>query len=190
MIVVVDMTDGKSFCFAKLLQTLKIYQESFRIVKTIQDIQKISSPDINGIIISGSQLRLTTTTGSQTHTTVHIDDIQLPMYCILTFKVPILGICFGCQLLNYIHGGKLKPFGREVCESHSKLHFCFNDVISKVAPGFQVHRKVKVDGKQVICHISKDNMTGLLFHPEADLDKSGELASFLQRCKQMFQNKN
>ena len=178
MILVIDMRgeSGKSFYFAKLLQTLRYYKEPFCIVKTIQDIQKNNPNKVTGIIISGSQFRLTTRT-------VKIDNVQTPIYCLLTYQVPILGICFGCQLLNYLYGGSLKAFGREVCETHNNLHFCFNDVISKVAPGFHMNRKVKIDGKQVICHISKDNMTGLLFHPEADLDKSGELALFIQRCR-------
>eukprot|EP00798_Chlamydomonas_sp_ICE-L_P003303 gene3303-13329_t len=114
-----------------------------------------------GIVLSGGPTRLLSL---NTNTMSHV------LYCLAAFEdVPVLGVCLGFQFLNIVHGGSIRPFGREVCGSQNLVRrtkrtitrqFCFNDVVDRVAPGFKVvdsARVVDVKGvyasEDVVCHI-------------------------------------
>lgn len=170
MLVVVDLCySSHKYCYPNLIKTLDSFDVEYKVITKIKDL-----PDkVTGLIISGSPLRITKP--------INIKKINVAIYCLLNYKVPTLGICFGFQLLNSLHGGTIKAFGRLVCEKHEDLQFCFNDVIDKLGVGFEIKRKIKIDNKQVICHIEKEHMTGYLFHAEADQDKSGYIKQFMDK---------
>ena len=191
MILVVDMTDNKRIM--KFLPFLLAFLEErgfpYKIARTIEDVQRVRKTNVTGVIISGSSLRLSRK--------IDMDLVNVAMYCHHTFDVPTLGICFGCQLLNAIHGGTVKPFGRLVCEKHNinqeknkvpgcpgcPVQFCFNDVLDRIGVGFKVKGHATIDGKEVVCHIEKGrNIKGFLFHPELNGDKCGHLEKFLCRA--------
>ena len=166
MLIVVDLyTDT---CSPNLIATLKKYDVEFKIIKELKDLDNIH---VSSIILTGSPMRLSTP--------IDFDKLNVATYCHLNYAVPILGICFGFQLLNALHGGSVKVFGRLVSEEHRGLHFNFNDVIDKVGKGFAVARRIKIDGRMVICHIIKSNIVGYLFHPESDFDKESYLLEWL-----------
>ena len=75
---------------------------------------------IKGIILSGSYLKLTEKNLFKTFAN--------GIRCILEFDVPVLGICFGCQLLMMIFGGTLSNKNSFFCETTelevAKVH-CF-----------------------------------------------------------------
>jgi len=170
MLVVVNLCNASRTCFVDLQRTLERLGVEYAVVTDVKDIPR----RVSGIILSGSPMRLTQG--------VDIRQVSIAIYCLLNYDVPTLGICFGFQLLNRLHAGSMKPFGRLVCETHEGLKFCFNDIIDTLGVGFKVKRRIKIDGKQVICHIQKGtNLTGYLFHPEADDDASGYIQAFLAR---------
>ena len=116
---------------------------------------------------------------------------KAPKYDPKTFelKVPILGICYGLQLLNYVHGGtvekkKTREDGVFVIERMKgsqlfqdldlklQVLLTHGDSISKVAPDF---RCTATSSSGIVAAIeSKElNMFGVQFHPEVDLTTCG-----------------
>ena len=116
---------------------------------------------------------------------------KAPKYDAKTFdlKVPILGICYGLQLLNYVHGGKVeKKKTREDgvfdidtvkgsqlfqdLDSKLQVLLTHGDSISKVAPGFACTAKSS-SGIVAAIESEEKNMFGVQFHPEVDLTTCG-----------------
>lgn len=178
MILVINVCKNyDSRCFKKLDAVIANSGVDYKIVKELKDIRGIN---VQSIIISGSPIRLTQTLSPEDAALINLaitTHLQHP-------GVPILGICFGFQLLNMLYGGSIQPFGRFVCERHGGLEYCFNDVITKPGIGFKVHKRVRIDGKNVICHVTgprSRNIVGYLFHSEAtDDDKHGYIKRFLR----------
>lgn len=131
---------------------------------------------IKGIILSGSFLKLT-------------DEILFKKFannirCMLEFEVPVLGICFGCQLLSMIFGGNLVNKHKFFCETtglefinnklfynlHDKnVQFCFSDlpIIGKKDGVKEIAWFYKNDKKHCCAfEFRKDKYYGTLFHPE------------------------
>jgi anthranilate/para-aminobenzoate synthase component II len=191
MILLVDgnNTDRKKIAsFANVIRSLGW---KCTVVRSSSDVKKVkdSKDIVRGIVLSGGPTRLVS---MDTNAMSHV------MYCLATFEdVPVLGVCLGFQFLNVYHGGSVRPFGKEVCGVYDlvprrrggsgapvrKRHFCFNDVLDKVAPDFRVVDKVRVTSdaggshRDVVCHIeSIDGSTsrrpfvvGVLYHPERNV---------------------
>lgn len=115
--------------------------------------------------------------------------------------VPILGVCYGMQLMNYVNGGTVeKKATREdgqftiQVETDSPLFnnlqpqqpvlLTHGDTIDQVAEGFQV---IGMSGDLVAAIENPDKqMYGVQFHPEVDLTVNGKqvLANFLFKIAQ------
>ena len=88
----------------------------------IRAFKKYNIPKITGIIISGSS-RVLSKEGPPDFNVHYLKN-----------KVPVYGICFGCQLLGSMYGGKIThhPY---VCGDYvtkpmmTKYHYCFSDHI-------------------------------------------------------------
>ena len=131
---------------------------------------------IKGIILSGSSLTISQKTVFEDYA----NDIQV----LLQYQVPVLGICFGCQMIHVIFGGTLQHGKRYICDelpvildSRSKLFnglspeqvvkFCFSDlpIHSTMKPIATLFHPIK---KQMVpCAYEKGHFYALLFHPEA-----------------------
>lgn len=180
MLVIIDMcikSASRGYCFDHLYATIKNLNVPFQVVKRIDELPP--SADIDAIILSGSPIRLTSTAFSKKEAAA----IGLAIYAhVANLDKPILGICFGFQLLNLLYGGEIEPFGRLVCERIEGLEYCFNDYIRKQGHGFRVQKRALIDGRRVIVHVTKDNKVGYLFHSEVtDQDKHGYIKRFLKK---------
>ena len=181
MILLIN-TCGKSngYCIKNLVTTFEKLQTPFRIVNKLDDLG-LTPPC--GIVISGSPIRFTQRMGPES--TMRL---VLAVQAHLRWpKVPVLGICFGFQLLNLMYGGAIEPFGRLVCERHHGLEYCFNDYIVKVGDGFVVKKRVVIDGRSIVCAVACKKrdlcITGYLFHSETtDLDAHGWIRRWVSRC--------
>ena len=154
----------------KHLRSMKGFR--YKVVNTQKDLEKIDVDQVTHIIISGSPLMVT-----KDSIVPNLDQFILNILSILRFNVPILGICFGCQLLNILFGGKLKRLRKMFCEDTplyrkdlpaTDVRFCLTYVIDEIPPSFEVLGRANIRNHQVPCMIKhKDRpIYGCLFHPE------------------------
>ena len=116
---------------------------------------------ITGIILSGSPMMLHKDT---------ISNYNYNIFYMLNLNVPILGICFGSQLLTIINGGTLKPINRFICDplptkiekdcflfdnvklcdnGEMYLKFCFSGLpIKPRRPSAEVLASIMLNGKR------------------------------------------
>jgi len=156
----------------------------------VNKIEKIEIP-IKGIILSGSPMMLE-------------DDILASFaknfYYMLKNNVPVLGICFGSQLLTVTNGGKLQR-GELFCETavvhtdptsilfHNKreinLEFCFKDL--PIPPKhFQGIGWIILNGKKKpIAFDYGNNVFALLGHPELSSETFFIYKNFYEYCKKL-----
>lgn len=109
---------------------------------------------------------------------------------------PILGICYGMQLINSVMGGTVQKKDRRedgscviVVDPHSQLFtgldvrqevlMSHGDTVDQVGEGFEV--VADSDGLIAAIQYPEKKMYGVQFHPEVDLTKHGSkiLANFL-----------
>ena len=159
------------------------------------DILKLKGK-IKGIILSGSNMILT-----DKH---KFTDYANAIRTLLEFDVPVLGLCFGCQLLNMLYGGKLDYFYKNhkyYCENNhvetvkSKLfedivlkdvHFCFSELpLASKHDGVKEIAWFRKNEKKYACgfEFKKDKYYGLLFHPEYHEETYQIFLNFLKICK-------
>ncbi len=135
---------------------------------------KFEKLPIKGIILSGGPVKLTENP--------NINDIIMNYRAITQFKVPILGICFGCQILHNLYGGTLKDlkdytckdfqvtldtkhFLFKNCQEKENLRFCFSDLIipinTKAIAWFEFNNK-----RHPCAFEFGEERYGTMFHPE------------------------
>lgn len=104
MILIVDNRVSINTTKASLTQTLIRSLENTIIVTYTYDVDNIPWHQIDCIIFSGSNLRLSETT---THPVIHfaLNILNLSVQKTL----PCVGICFGCQLMCYSLGSSIQP---------------------------------------------------------------------------------
>ena len=157
----------------------------------------IRRKDINGLIIPGSPDRI--------HPEKQQDELELELYYLFHFpKLPVLGICHGCQFLMTYYGGDLiqynsywtgskdieldlskdKIFRNE--ERHQKIHVYFHElpVTTPKAAKAGVREIAWItkfrDGKRRACafEFEKDRVFGFMFHPEGKIETRSILYNF------------
>jgi GMP synthase-like glutamine amidotransferase len=158
----------------------------------------IRRKDVCGLIIPGARFRI--------HPEEKQDELELELYYLFHFpKLPVLGICHGCQLLMVYYGGYLVPYtsfwiknpdieldisrGDRIFhgeEPLQKLHVHFHDlpVMTPAAKKAGVReiawfREFR-DGRRHACAFEfvKDRVYGFMFHPEAKKETRGILYNF------------
>ena len=79
---------------------------------SVSKIKNINLSKILGIIITGSSIKL-----SRESKKGNFYKYAFNIYYLSKLKVPVLGMCFGCQLLNIIYGGSLIDNKKYICEN-------------------------------------------------------------------------
>lgn len=190
MIVVVDNTRTQKvkMFLPKLLEFMNEKHIKYSIVKGdvsgIEELKKIeSNGGVHGIILTGSPLML----GSATP-----DEYATNIYCLKRYKkTPILGICFGCQIINTHFGGSLTDLGEVHCkkflveEISTKMKFCARYMPMIVPKQLQTVMTALIEGGRYPCFIqhSVRPITGVMFHPEALKQSHFMLGNFLNSIK-------
>ena len=170
-ILIIDFGSQFTQLIARRVREFGVFSEiiSHKKIK----INQIINNNISGIILSGGPLN------------VYENDKFKFDKKILSLKIPVLGICFGHQILSKELGGRVKKskhreFGLATIKkiSNSKLTKNFfnkdkinnvwmshADQVSKMPKNFKIIASSK-NSKLAIIENTKDNYYGVQFHPE------------------------
>ena len=177
-IVIIDFGSQFTQLIARKVRELGVYSEiiNFKKVKNLTE-----KKFIKGFILSGGPLTVTN------KKTAKLDA------SILNLKIPILGICYGHQILSKNLGGKVKSsnkreFGRAVLKSILKSPITKNffkkktnlvwmshqDIVSKIPKGF---KKIASSTNSKFAIISNESKKyyGMQFHPEVSHTQNGKI---------------
>ncbi len=182
-IIIIDFGSQVTKLIARRVRDLGVYSE----ILTINELQKIRNfSQVKGIILSG---------GPSTVTKKKYPKIPKEIF---SMKIPILGICYGLQLIAKIFGGTIKSqkkrreFGRALLFKKKKSLLVKNffniksksvwmshqDAVIKLPKGFKTIASTK-DSKLTIIESKKNKIYGIQFHPEVTHTENG---------KQIFKN--
>ena len=168
LIIVMDFGGQYNQLIARRVRECNVYCEiySYKI-----DIEKIKAMKPKGIILTGGP------------NSCYLDDAPTYSKELFELGIPVLGLCYGAQLMNHVLGGKVERADvREYGKSHLTIvdedSVIFNhiekesivwmshfDYISKVAPGFHVTAITK-DCPVAACENTEKNLYAIQFHPE------------------------
>lgn len=168
LVIVLDFGGQYNQLVARRVRECNVYCEiySYKV-----DIEKIKEMNPKGIILTGGP------------NSCYLEDSPTYKKELFESGIPVLGLCYGAQLMQHVLGGKVeKADVREYGKSHlvvskqeSKLmkdvpvesicwmsHF---DYISKIAPGFEITSYTK-DCPVASCEDENKKLYAIQFHPE------------------------
>ncbi len=181
-ILIIDFGSQVTKLIGRNIRELGVYSE----IVTVREFKKVKEFRlIKGIILSGGPSSVT----SKNHQTISKK--------IFDKNIPVLGICYGLQLIAKLLGGKIKPargtreFGRTYLtkKNYSQLTKNFfkrkttvwmshEDAVIKLPKSFKIVASTKSSKLTIIEH-SKKRIYGVQFHPEVTHTVNG---------KQIFKN--
>ena len=176
-ILIIDFGSQVTKLIARRIRELGVYSE----IVTPKELSKIKNyQDIKGFILSG---------GPSTVTKKKFESIPKT---ILNKNIPILGICYGLQLIAKIFGGKIKPsakkreFGRayllkkksslltkKFIKPKTSVWMSHEDAVVKLPKNFKIIASTK-DSNLTIIENSKKKIYGVQFHPEVTHTNNGQ----------------
>ena len=177
-IAIIDFGSQFTQLIARKVRELAVYSEIINF-KQIRYLKKDKS--IKGIILSGGPL-----------TTTDKNSTGLDNY-ILELNLPILGICYGHQILAKKFGGKVKisktrEFGHAIVRTklnspitknffkkkNNSVWMSHQDIVYKIPPGFKKIASSN-NSKFAIIANEKKKYYGIQFHPEVSHTVNGKI---------------
>ena len=175
-IIIVDFGSQVTKLIARRVRELGVYSE----IITPKDLTKFKQyHNIQGLIFSG---------GPSTVTTSKYQSVPKEVF---EKKIPILGICYGLQLIAKLLGGKIKPskkrreFGRALLfkkrsslliknflNTKKSVWMSHEDAVVKIPKNFKIIASTK-NSNLTIIENSKDKIYGVQFHPEVTHTDNG-----------------
>ncbi len=187
LILVLDFGSQYTQLIARRIRELGVYSE----IKPYNiDLEELKKMNPKGIILSGGP------------SSVYAKDAPLPSSEIFKMDCPILGICYGLQIIAHLNGGKVdsavrREYGRAelMIDDHKDLFYGFDqnlqvwmshgDHLTAAPENFQVIGHTPNAPIAAIRHEQK-NIFGIQFHPEVVHTPKGKelLHNFVSRvCK-------
>ena len=181
-ILIIDFGSQVTKLIARRVRELGVYSE----IITTKKLNKLKDyNNIKGLIFSG---------GPSTVTATKFETVSKEIF---KKKIPILGICYGLQLIAKLLGGKIKPskkrreFGRaflfkkkdslltkKYLNKRKAVWMSHEDAVVKLPKNFKMVASTK-DSKLTIIENTQDKIYGVQFHPEVTHTDNG---------KQIFKN--
>lgn len=184
VIAIIDFGGQYNQLIARKVRELSVYCE---LLPYSTDIEKLKQMPLRGIILTG---------GPNSVTAENAPGIDKEM---LKLGVPVLGICYGGQLIAHTLGGRVggaeaREYGRQEIEYTDDILFkdidkksaCFmshNDLVQELPQGFTV---IASTNSCKNAAFRRKNIFGVQFHPEVHHTENGSkiLANFLfEVCK-------
>ena len=179
-ILIIDFGSQFTQLIARRIRELGVFSEIISHKKIT--INKITKKNTGGIIFSGGPLNV------YENDKFHFDKK------ILELGIPVLGICFGHQILSKELGGRVKKskhreFGLATIikvsnsiltknffnkKNTSKVWMSHADQVSKLPKNFKIVASTK-NSKLTVIENSKDNFYGVQFHPEVTHTDKGKI---------------
>ena len=176
LIIVLDFGGQYNQLIARRVRDSKVYCE---VLSYDTPIEKIKAKNPKGIIFTGGPSVVT--------------DNDAPVIDKEVFElgIPVLGICYGCQLMGYLMGGQVgkaeqKEYGKAelTVDTNNALFkgvkrdsICWMShtyFITKAPKNFKIIGATKTCPTASICNEEK-NLYGVQFHPEVVHTKEGNL---------------
>ena len=174
LILILDFYGQYNQLIARRIREANVYSE---IVPFNTPIEKIKEKNPKGIIFTGGPA------------SVYVENAPKCDKEIFNLGIPVLGICYGMQLMTYLLGGEVKradkrEYGvREVSLNNtSKLFDGFentnnflmshNDYVATIPDGFETIATTDLCPNAAIQNVEK-NFYGIQFHPEVNLSENG-----------------
>ena len=184
-IIILDFGSQTTQLIARRVRELNTYCEIIPYNKFPYE-----ASDIKGVILSGSPFSVYDKAAFKT-------DVKK-----LRKKYPVLGICYGAQLIAHSTGGKVEPaesreYGRANIETfsakddllngfseRSQIWMSHGDTITNIPENFEIIASTK-DVPIAAYHIKDEKTWGVQFHPEVfhTVDGSKLLDNFLTICE-------
>ncbi len=174
-ILIIDFGSQFTQLITRRIREANVYSEIYPHTISIDKIKEIKP---KGIIFSGGPL------------SVYDEGAPEIDKEILSLKIPVLGICYGLQLICINFGGKVEPaadreYGKAVLrtlddsdilsgiDDASVVWMSHGDYLTEIPPGFKV---IGESDHSPICAISNDvkRIYGLQFHPEVVHTEEGK----------------
>ena len=168
LVIVIDFGGQYNQLVARRVRECNVYCEIYSY-KT--DLEKIKEMNPKGIILTGGP------------NSCYLEDSPTYQKELFELGIPVLGLCYGAQLMQHVLGGKVeradvREYGKSnliISKTDSKLfkdvpkesicwmsHF---DYISKIAPGFEITSYTK-DCPVASCENEEQKLYAIQFHPE------------------------
>ncbi|MCH8304501.1 MAG: glutamine-hydrolyzing GMP synthase, partial [Candidatus Marinimicrobia bacterium] len=175
-VVVLDFGSQFTQLIARRVRESRIYSEIVPFDTPIEEIRKLNP---KALILSGGP------------SSVYDDEAPIASQEIIDMDIPILGICYGMQLLGYYFGAKIKAapkkeYGRaeltiveedalfDGFNGKSTVWMSHADKIEELPQGFKKLGYTENSDFAAIRHIEK-SIYGLQFHPEVAHTEKGSL---------------
>jgi len=165
-IIIIDFGSQYTQLIGRRVRELNVYSE----IHPYNNIPEIGD-DVKGVILSGSPFSVL--------------DEKAPQYDfnVAKGKLPLLGVCYGAQLMSQKFGGEVKPtetreYGRANLNfvdatsplmanipQHSQVWMSHGDTISKIPENYKVIASTS-DVNVAAYRIESEETFGIQFHPE------------------------
>ena len=166
-IIIIDFGSQYSQLIARRIREMEVYCEIVPLI----DVEKIKNGEekVKGIIFSGGPA------------SVYEKDAPTVNPEVFNLNLPILGICYGMQLITHLNGGKVekadsREFGKAVLEVENNDNSLFtgvkksaniwmshNDHITELPTGFEIIAKTD---SSIAAITNNNGIYALQFHPE------------------------
>ena len=177
-IIIIDFGSQFTQLIARKIRELGAYSEiiNFKQIKNL-----IKNKSLKGVILSGGPLTSTNKNAVKLNTSI------------LSLKIPILGICYGHQILAKKLGGRVRAskkreFGKALIKSKSKsastkkffnkkinsVWMSHQDIVYKIPKGF---KKIASSDNSKFAIIADEEKKyyGIQFHPEVSHTENGKI---------------
>jgi GMP synthase (glutamine-hydrolysing) len=186
MIVIIDFGSQTTHLIARRLKELGA---EVKIIHPENSLKEISETKVGGIILSGGP------------SSVYSKNAQTVNPSIFSLGIPVLGVCFGLQLIAHLLGGKVVSGKKEYGPTKIKIKntqvkvtkdlpkefvvwMSHGDEVVKLPKGFKVFGSTENVPFAMVGNLEK-YIFGLQFHPEVEHTEFGNkiLKNFVDICR-------